>query len=108
MGWQKSTVFFLFILLSTIVVRRLSGFVNRQVGGRDVRERQVRQVFRRKQGTSDAPAYGERRVAPQDAALVLREVVIAALIKKLGGVGQHRIAMRKARRHIDHALILGG
>src|ERR1051325_5494806 len=101
MGWQKSTVFFLFILLSTTVVRRLSGLVNRQVGGRDLRKRQGRPIFRREQGMGDAPVYGERRVAPQDAALVLRKVVIAALIKKLGGVGQHRVAVGKARRHID-------
>src|SRR5438270_9228374 len=79
--------------LSTIVVRRLSLLVKRQIVCRNRGQQQVREVFCRKDRTADAPVNGERRVAPQDAALVLRKVKITTLVKKLGGLAEHRVAV---------------
>jgi len=55
----------------------------------------------------DRPFNGKVRVVPDDPALALRVVKVAALVEKLGLVAQDVEAVREAFRHEEHALVFG-
>src|SRR3546814_2524721 len=54
------------------------------------------------------PFDADRGIVPQQGLLPFGGVIICAFILEIGGVGQRQKAVRKAGRHPQHPLALGG
>jgi len=56
----------------------------------------------------DRPLDSERRVIPQDGALVLRKPVVRGLVEKLGNLANYQIAVGETLRNKELPLVVRG
>jgi hypothetical protein len=65
----------------------------------------VVRILLRQHRAHGAPRNGEIRIVPEDAALVVGSVVVAALVEKLDDIGQRQEAVRKSGGNINLILL---
>lgn len=65
-------------------------------------------VSSRQNWTVQTPSYAHPRIIPGDAAVPLGKIEVAAFVQELSNFGHDQITVRKPRRNVQLALVVGG